>query len=422
MRKTITIIVICLFICFFFTGVITRSYADSAQVMPKGVVSVILEGKQYFPVEKKFDKHGNKEDIAVDYNANLNSTVFHDLQYLEEGSPIPLPFPKLPPGSASIGNSVVSFELGGSELISLLQYGLTDRLTLGVRIPLYWRKNEVKATLDASKATVGKNAALNTLTPLTVPGTVRLTTQDAQNLIGRGLDINGDGKIDISGFGFKPVKSWSDYGVSDIEVGGRYQYLRTDKWQLAFTGGVRFPTGEVDDPDNLTDIKLGDGAYALLFQSQNDFDGIKNLLLNATVRYELVLPHKERLRVPDRVHQPLTLNEENVDRNIGDKFEIEISGIYDLFYGFSLSLLYKYGYKFKDHVSGNRGFNYESLEDETDAQEHIGVASLCYTTIPLYQAKKFPLPMSASVSYRDRFAGVNRENAQYISLAFAIYF
>ena len=405
-----------LFICFlFFTGVINRSYADSAQVMPKGVASVILEGKWYFPIEKKFDKDGKEEDIAADFNANLNSTVFPGLGQIES-------FFHLPPGSASIGKSVISFEFGGYELIPLLQYGVTDRLTLGVRIPFYGRRNDVRAVLDTSKATVGKNAALNTLAPLFVPGTVPLTTADAQKLIGHGLDINGDGKIDIPGFGFKPVRSWSDHGVSDIELGGRYQYLKTDRWQLAFTGAIRFPTGEVDDPDNLVDTEFGDGAYALLFQLQNDFNGIKNLLLNATFRYDLVLPHKEKLRVPDSVHQPLTINQENVERNIGDKIEIEVSGIYEFPYGFSFSLLYKYAYKFKDHVSGNRGFNYESLEDETNVQEHVGIASLCYSTIPLYLAKKFPLPVTASVSYRDRFAGTNLLKTQYISLTLAVYF
>jgi hypothetical protein len=414
MRRTTMVLFLYLFICFFFfiAGVVSQSYADSAQVMPKGVVGVFTEGKYYFDFHKKFNEHGDTEDIAKDYNASLNSNVFSGLRQIET-------FFHLPPGSASIGNSVVSFKFGGEEFISLLQYGLTDRLTVGVRIPFYWRRNEVKAALDTSKATVGKNTALNTLAPLSVPGTVPLTTQDVENLLGKGLDI---GATHIPGYGFKPVKSWSDQGVSDIEAGAKYQYLRTDKWQLAFTGAVRFPTGEVDNPDNLVDIKLGDGAYALLFQSQNDFTGIKNLLLNGTLRYDLVLPHSERLRVPDSVHQPLTINEEVVNRDIGDKIEIEVSGIYEFFKGFSFSLLYKYGYKFHDHASGDMGFNYQSLEDETNYQEHVGIVSLCYSTFHLYRAKKFPIPMAASFSYRDRFAGVNRENAQYISLALAIYF
>ena len=398
-----------------FLGRVNQSLADTATVLPKGKASVWLEGRYYFDIEKKFDDHGGAKDIAQDFNANLNSTVFPGLGQLET-------FFGLPPGSASIGSSDVAYTFRGSELISLFQYGLTDRLTIGARIPYYWRKNDVRAALDASNATVGKNPGLNILAPLSVPGTVRLTTQDAQNLIGRGLDINGDGKIDVPGFGFKPIKSWSGKGVADIEAGGRYQYLKTDRWRLSFTGAVRFPTGEIDDPDNLADVGIGDGAYALLFQSQNDFVGIKHLRLNGTFRYERYLPHSMRLRVPDSVHQPLTLNEECVDRKIGDKFEIETEGIYDFFDGFSFSLLYKYAYKFKNHVSGNRGFNYESLEDETNFQEHVGIVGLWYSTFPLYLAKKFPIPMIAGLSYRDRFAGTNLLKTQYISLSLAVYF
>ncbi len=404
-----------LFGLLFFAGRVSQSLADTATVLPKGVASAWLEGRYYFDIKKKFDDHGKKEDIAQDYNADLNSTVFPALSQLET-------YFGLPPGTASVGRSDVAYTYGGSEMVSLLQYGLTDRFTLGVRIPYYWRKNDVNAALDASKATVGKNPPLNVLAPLPVPGTVRLTTQDAQSLIGRGLDINGDGKIDIPGFGFKPIKPWSDKGVADIEVGGRYQYLKTDKWRLSLTGAVRFPTGEIDDPENLADIGIGDGAYALLFQSQNDFVGIQHLLLNGTIKYERYLPHSMRLRVPDSVHQPLTLNEELVDRKIGDKFELEISGLYDLFEGVSLSLLYKYSYKFKNHVSGNKGFNYDSLEDETNIQEHVGIISLWYSTFPLYLAKKFPIPIVAGLSYRDRFAGANLLKTKYISLTLGIYF
>jgi len=406
------ILILYLFILFFFfTGVISQSYADTAQVVPKGAVSVWTEGIFYFDFHEKFNEHGNTQDIAKDYNANLNSNVFTGLRQIES-------IFHLPSGSASIGNSVVSFKYGGEEFNSLLMYGLTDRLTIGVRIPFYWRRNEVKAVLDTLKATVGKNVALNTLAPLSVPGTVPLTTQDVQNLLGKGLDI---GTTHIPGYGYTPVGPWSDQGVGDIEVGGKYQYLSTDKWQLAFTGGVRFPTGEVDNPNNLVDVGFGNGVYALLFQSQNDFIGFKNLRLNGTLRYDLNLPDHVTLRVPDSVHQPITMNEENVYREIGAKIEAEISGKYDFFNGFSFQLLYKYGYKFHDHVTGNMGYNYKSLEDETNYQEHMGIASLWYSTVPLYQAKKFPIPMMAIFSYRDRFAGTNLFKTQYLSLTLAIY-
>lgn len=408
-------------VCFFsflflFLGSPTnQSYGDDAQVLPKGVISVGLDGRYYFPFDKRFDKEGKKEDVAVDYNANLGSNVFPALILVEN-------FFGMPPGSASIGRSVLSFELQGQDFITLLQYGLTDRLTVGARIPYYWRKNKVNARLDTTYATIGKNPFINSLAPLSVPGTVTLTTNDAQSLIGRGLDINGDGTIDIRGMGFKPFKTWSGKGLSDIELGGKYQYLKTNNWRLAFTGGIRLPIGEVDDPDDLADMGLGNGAYALLFYLNNDYIGIKNLVLNATFRYDLILPHREILRVPENVNQPITPNKENVERNLGDAIELEASGTYEVLKGFTSSLLYRYYYKLKDSVSGNRGFNYESCESETRTTQHVGIASLCYSTFPLYKAQKFPIPMTASVSYRNRFAGANLLKTQYISLSLAVYF
>lgn len=393
----------------------SQSFGDDAQVLPKGVVSVVLDGKHYFPFDKRFDRNGKEEDAAVDYNATFGSRVFPGLVALEN-------LFGMPPGSASIGRSVVSFNLQGQEFVTLLQYGITNRLTVGARIPYYWRKNEIDARLDTTAATVGKNALINSLAPLSFPGTVRLTTTDAQNLIGRGLDINGDGTIDIRGYGYKPVKTSSSKGVADMELGVKYQYLKTKKWRLAFTGGIRLPTGEIDDPDNLVDVALGNGAYTPFLYLHHDYVVIKNLVLNASLKYDLVLPHKERLRIPENVNQPITPNKENVDRNIGDAIELDASATYGISEAFTFSLLYQYVYKMKDIISGDRGFNYGSRESETRTNQHVGIASLCYSTIPLFQAKKFPIPLTASVSYRNRFAGANTYKSQYISITLAAYF
>jgi len=97
-------------------------------------------------------------------------------------------------------------------------------------------------------------------------------------------------------------------------------------------------------------------------------------------------------------------------------------GIYEILDEFSFSLLYHFTYKFKDHVSGKRQFNYQSLELETDITEHIGIVSLCYSAIPLFKAKIFPIPMTAAISYRNKFAGTNVTKSKYISLTLAAYF
>jgi hypothetical protein len=295
-------------------------------------------------------------------------------------------------------------------------------------------KNRVSARVDSTTATVGKNRTTGTLFRLPargvegpVPGipgrTEFLTTEDIQQILGSGLDINGDGRADVTGFGFKRVETWSDDGIGDLEAGFRYQYLKTKDWRLAFTGGARFPTGRVDDPDNLVDYPFGSGAYALLFRLNNDYVGIKNLVLNGTFRYDLILPDKQLKRVPDNVNRPITANKEEVDRDLGDTFEFEISGAYTLLKGFSVYGLYQYAFALQDEVSGNLGFAYASLENETDWTSHIFQTGVSYTTLPLYIEKKFPVPLMVSVSYRNRFAGANNIlKSEFISLEISGFF
>ena len=147
------------------------------------------------------------------------------------------------------------------------------------------------------------------------------------------------------------------------------------------------------------------------------------IVINGTIRYDLVLPDKQVKRVPDHVNNPLTANKENVSRDLGDIVELEASAKYNFLTGFTFSSLYKYGFKLKDHVSGNQGFTYSSLEDETDYTEQVFIVGLAYSTFPLYLQKKFPLPLTTSLSYRNRFAGSNNvSKSAYIGLGLEVLF
>ena len=412
------IVVLYSFFCFLIVmAIATLSYAGSAEVLPKGIFSTNVKYSYYFSIDERFDPDGDEEDLATDFNAPLDSTVFPALGLVEEGF-------GLPPGFANVGDSVADFEYDFHDVICSFKYGVTDKLSIGIEIPYYFNKNKVKAGLDTTNATVGLNPAVpGGVAPLSVPGTKPLTAEDIQSLLGKGLDTDGDGNIDIPGYGFKRFENWSDNGISDIEVGLRYQYLNTDNWRLAFTGGVRLPTGDEDDPDNLVDIGFGSGAYALLFRSNNDYTGIKNWVLNATLKYDLVLPDDETLRVPRDVNEPITANKEKVDRDLGDIFEIEGSATYQVSEALSLGLLYNYTFALEDDISGDMGFNYKSLEDETDWTSHYFIVGLSYSTIPMFQKKKFPLPLVASIEYENWFAGTNNTLKQELfNISLTVYF
>lgn len=332
------IVIACLVFCFLFIPeLIIISYADTAEVLPKGVFRIDTEYTYYWPIDQKFDPDGNEEDLATDFNTSLNNNVFPDLSLVEMGF-------GMPEGFASLGDSVVDFEYDFDDFILYFFYGLTEKMSIGIKIPYYWNKNNVSARLDTENATVGKNPDVpGGIAPLDVPGTEPFTTTDIQNLL-------------VSEYGYKPIENWSGSGIGDMEIGARYQYLKTDKWRLAFLGGARIPTGDVDDPDNLADIGFGTGAWALLFRLNNDYTGLKNTVLNATFEYDLYLEDSETKRVPDDVNRPITSNKEKVDRDLGDIFRLKASGEYSFTESFGLYLEYEYGHKLKDDVSGSQGY------------------------------------------------------------------
>jgi hypothetical protein len=403
-------------------------FGDTAQLLPRGVSNISVVNYNYFDITERYDPDGHAEDLAADYNTDLNSSVFPDLRFLEASFGGPLP-----DGTASLGQSIVDFTLQYNWWEIVYAYGVSDNFSLGILIPYNNSKNKVRAELDTSAATVGKfpvPAAYNPATdPPLIPiagGGTPLTVQDIFDLLGKGLDINQDGQItglEPVGFGYDPVKTWSGSNIGDIELLGKFGLSDSDSWRLAFTGGLRIPSGVVDDPDNLVDVPTGDGQMDVILRFHADYKGFEKLFLNGTVKYDVQLPDEEVKRVPDDVDIPLTSNKEKVDRDLGDILELELLGNYSLNREWSVGLKYRYTMKFKDDISGNQGFAYSSLEEETDFTSHMGHLLVGYSTVQKYLDKDTTVPLYVNLAYRDRFAGTNNvTKSQYLSLEFGMFF
>jgi hypothetical protein len=68
------------------------------------------------------------------------------------------------------------------------------------------------------------------------------------------------------------------------------------------------------------------------------------------------------------------------------------------------------------------GFAYNTLEAESNYKEQVYIIGLYYSTIPMYRAKKFPVPLTAYVGYRNRFDGENLLKSDYWSLGLTFFF
>jgi hypothetical protein len=374
--------------------------ADDATVLPHGVFHVSADARFSLPITKRFTPSGGTEDLATDFNRDLNSTVFGDLQLVEAAF-------RLPAGSATFGRSVVDFERHIQIYTLQAAYGLTDRLSIGVRVPYWTQDNQVKAALDNRTATVGFNPAVpGGVAPLGVPGTRPPTTEDIQAFVER--------------LGFRRVHDWSDASFGDSFGGLKYQYYQSEHWRLAATGRVRFPTGQWDDPNNLVDYPTGFAAWGLGLELHQDVvwqrPGLAQRLgvltageffLNTTFRYEAILPDTKPFRVCD-IHQPLCPDfDPHVHRDVGDLVEAEIAGTVGLLPGLTLTPMYTYTHKFQDQFRGDRGFHYGQLQAETDVDFHTLDLRLAYNTALLVAQQRFPVPLSLSLRYIDRLAGTN---------------
>jgi hypothetical protein len=384
--------------------------ADDALVLPQGRWRVSAEARFSLPITKRFTSGGGTEDLATDFNRELNSTVFTDLQRVEAAF-------RLPAGSATFGRSVVDFERHTQIYTVQAAYGLTDRLSFGVRIPYWHQRLEAQGTLDTRTATVGINPAVpGGVAPLGVPGTRLATTDDTQAFLER--------------LGFRRIENWSDHGFGDVIGGLKYQYYQSAHWRLAVSGTVRFPTGRWDDPNNLVDAPTGFEAWGLGIQMHQDFVWHRpgrppqrvdmdpgNVLFNTTVRYEAILPDTKPFRVCD-IHQPICPDfDPEVHRDVGDIVEAEIGGTVGLRPGLTLSPIYTYQHKFADHFRGDRGFNYRLLRHETDVDSHSLDVRLTYSTAALVAAKRFPVPLAVALRYTDRLASTNnRPQTRYLGV------
>ena len=388
-------------------GTPTYAHADSAAVLPAGVSRAYVDFYHYLPTTQRYNPDGDREDLAFPFtNAALDSNVLTNLK----------PLDPLVGGTATIGDVAVAYEYDIDVLDAGYSYGVSDKLTIGFHVPYFWIRNNVTTSFSSASANVGLNPATGACCIPISAGGRALNTDDVQNVV-------------RSEFGFSSIETWTGEGIGDIELGAKYRFYLKESSAFAMTGGLRIPTGRADDPDDLTDVAWSYGNYALLLRLHYDYK-VSNLwsktptqlhqivpapgdvIFNTTFRYDYMLSDEKVKRVGDDPDQLFTNNRENVSRKLGDLINIEVSGKYQITDTIAFTALYNYGFKLKDDISGSMGFNYESLEANTDSSQHIFVLRASYSTLAAFRKKRSSVPMVFTIAYRNRFAGEGPRSAQ----------
>ena len=380
--------------------------ADDAEVLPKNVSRFHWDFYRYQPTTQRYNADGDREALAHPFtDAALDSSVLTSLA----------PLDAFVPGKATIGDVSIEYEYDIDVLDLGYSYGLTENLSIGFHIPYYWISNNVDTALDTSSANVGLNPATGECCIPLASGGVVMDTDDVQNLV-------------MNEYGFSEIDDWSREGIGDTELGAKYRFYQQQDSAFAITGGLRIPTGYADDADKLNDVAWSYGTYALLLRLHYDYllsnlwgssasslqtlPARGDLVANLAFRYDYMLPDSKTMRIGDTPDQVLTNNRERVDRQLGDLYNLEAALKYYASEALAFGLVYTYGGKFKDNIDGDEGYNYSSLEKDTDSSQQIVKLEASYSTLPAYQAQQSHLPMEFSLAYRERFKGAGPSSGQ----------
>jgi len=391
-----------------------------ATVLPKNIYRVRLVGIVAAPLMQTLNSQGEGQSLMADMertlttkdiaakDPNLNA-LYAGLNQLEEG----------------LGDSLMSVDLmpkahmSARQTVLAVEYGLTSRLSLGIIVPTVQMR--VTSSFDARVNTqTAKLAARAAGAPPLEAGLQQFAsnTPTAQTFAQSLFTANG----------YQVPRDFSYAGLGDIEIGAKYQYLKSEALRGTLLAGFRAPTtSHRADRSNILDRDTGDGQWDLALEASNEWDALKTLTFGVASRYTLQLPDsREQALLKDGQIGLPNLNDSTsihrVRRDLGDMIDGELSARVNIGSAWHTSGVWGVAYKLENRYSGPQGYQVSKLGANTESAESRLELGVGYSTIPDFAAKKFPVPMEVKLAYNTITAGMNTPRSAYSRMDFIVYF
>jgi hypothetical protein len=139
-------------------------------------------------------------------------------------------------------------------------------------------------------------------------------------------DVNAMLADSAYGYGARPLE-FTKYRqkLGDMEVGLRFGLLQGRSLRATLASTIRLPTGKLDDPDNYTDIAVGDKQTDVEFGVEAAWEPGSVFAVAASRMYNLQLSHTLDRRVMRHVEPMAPLSTKaSVTRNLGDELRATI--------------------------------------------------------------------------------------------------
>lgn len=368
---------------------------ESTKVLPEGVRNVDLRSVNT-NLDSKTDGSGKPQPLAqplmkdltfekmlsseTELKQNLVRAFLHNNDFT---------------GDMAVGSFTADLKGNLAVVAPVIGYGLTPDVTIAVAVPYYRANTSVKVGFKASAT---GQAFLDAL--------ARPENNNTAGAREAGLKLNdavGRLNAKLRDHGFHELNEWEATGLGDITIAAKARVFEAGPVALATTGGVVAPTGRTDDPDILTDIAFGDGQWDIFGQLAADQELPFGFGLNQYAKYTAQLPSDKTVRAATK-DESIEVGKTRTRFKLGDKVDGGASLQYAALLGPVAGVGATYFRKVGDVYRGVDPDVKAKLEDETDQEAVNTEFKVGYSTLALYQAKRFAIPFEISATYLKQVA------------------
>ncbi|MBF0363063.1 MAG: hypothetical protein HQK49_18730 [Oligoflexia bacterium] len=386
----------------------------SAQVLPKGVRNIRYKNLDVKGNEK-FDNFGGSQVLADPFFKEVTWGELLDptsdeidkglLRGYLESNGYDL--------SQSIGTTTGAVSVAATAHVPIFAYGVSERVTLAIAVPV------VKYKFNVATGFV-KNDNLRKLTDgFAADG----KTYEQGKFINK---MTNPVATKLALFGYSPLEGEERTKLGDINLVAKYLVKKNDIWTMSVQGTLTLPTGKAADINKVVDVPGGDGQIDFGTTILNEFsDVIPNTVIMTAFGNTIQFEDKIARRVPYRQDSKLTPDIDwNTHRDLGEVFFAQAGIKYAPGMGFNFIGGWAIQYKEADVYSGMAysADRYKWLEIETEQRMQTVQFGAGYSTLDLFKAKKFPVPLELNLNHSMVVSGKNVTKDALTSVEFVMFF
>lgn len=371
-----------LFLLFFFFT-IGASYANYYDTLPAGVRNFTFRLIHTGSITGSYGNSGNFKGYNINTTINADSikgvsnAVDTYLNSLSATDYANFSFGTFE-GSATSKVTAEAFGFG---------YGITNQITVYGFIPFY----SAQVDLKIARTKKGRNNVGTAIQLENLPD----------------VDVRLIQSLFVNYYHYQPLGKWKANDFGDAEIGFMTQLKKWKNAGALINVGFVAPTGRQDNPDILQDISFGDGQWDAFYEWGGGINLNSAWSLNNWTRLTYQFPYETMVRTLSSNTFLISANKTMARIKLGNKAQTNVEGNFQISDLWSTSLLYTLEYVEPSQYRSVDQLSDRILAEDSEKISHIARLSLGYSTLKLYQQKKFFMPINLTMSFQTIFAGKN---------------